>query len=290
MLCLLLCAAAPCAWAKDSITWGITDWPPVYILPGDAVPQDLMHQGWPDHTIDALTQALPEFEHRRVLMNADRLTSMMDAGEHVCYATIILTPMRDKTRYFTYANFSEPRSLIVPAALVPKLTLKDGAVVLSALLQDSRFKGLLVSQRSYGMALDAVLHDARAGAITRVNSPDMGRNLLHMLLAGRMDYTIEYPSSLDYRRRLDPRFNALDALPIAEDTNLTWDGVACPHNEWGKAVIEKIDAALPALVADPAYRAARMRWLSPALRDRLARQIDEFYRFRSKPGRTNIKP
>lgn len=65
--------------------------------------------------------------------------------------------------------------------------------------------------------------------------------------------------------------------------------LAATRCAWG-AVIEKIDAAPPALIADPVYRATHMRWLSPALRDTLARQINEFYRFRSKPGRTNIKP
>ncbi len=278
----------PCAWGKDVITWAVTDWPPVYILPGEKVPQDLVRQGWADHIIDALGRAMPEFEHRRVLMNAERVHSMMDSGAHVCYATVILTPERDKTHYFTYANFAEPRRLIVPAALADKLAQKDGTVSLAALLTERKYKGLLVAQRSYGAALDAVLQQAGSGAIGRLTSPDMGRNLLHMLLAGRMDYTVEYPSILDYQRRLDPRFGGLTALPIAEDTNLTRDGVACPRNEWGKDVIARMDAALAQLAIDPAYRAARLRWLDPALQEGLKRQIDEFYRFRSKQGRTNI--
>lgn len=287
--CCIACWMTDAARARDTLTWAIHNWPPIYILPGEGVPLNLVGQGSGDLMVDSLSRALPEYEHRHLVINAERARVMYDSGAHLCSATAILTPERDKTRYFTYTLLAEPRYLITSLETKSKLPLHNGAVSLVALMHDARFKGLIVSERSYGPDLDAILRGPeRTDNLASINSPDMGGNLMRMQLAGRMDYTIEYPTNLAYLSAIDKRFQALVAIPIVEAQKMTMAGVACPRTPWGKTVIEKVDRAVAKLTQTRAHREMLETWLSPEQRQTLRKQIDDFYAFRSVPGRTNF--
>lgn len=282
-------AATAAPDAADSVVWAVSDWPPAYIIQHDWVPPALVGQGWADQLIGALEKQMPDLHHEQLIMNSERIEQEMQRGAHVCASTVILTPQRDKSRYYTDANFSEPRYLMVRKESVARLPLHGGAVSLPELLRDKRLKGLLASGRSYGPQLDPIIRSHRdIGQIAERTTGDLGGTMMRMLLAGRMDYTIEYPSVLNYLSQVDPHFQELAALPIAEERQLGRSGISCPRTPWGRAMIARIDALMPALVASASYRTAHEKWLLDDERKALRQQIDDFYRLRSQAGRTNF--
>lgn len=84
--------------------------------------------------------------------------------------------------------------------------------------------------------------------------------LLDMLRAGRMDYTLEYPAVVqDYLARVgDP--GALVALPVAEGLSTLLATVSCSRTPQGLQQIQAIDAAVRELARDPDREAWVREW------------------------------
>ncbi len=273
------------------VPWAIFDFPPFFISQEEGVPAKLVGQGRGDKMITMYENALPEFKFDRIHMNMQRTASLLNSGENLCVPSQIFTPERNKNTYFTYTQFSAPRQLITTAAIKEKLHLHNGAVSLKDLMQNPQYKGTILLGRSYGERLDKILRPATPNEnITEQNSSNIGKNILRMVALGRTDYTVDYTITLKFIQSIDKSALDLVAIPIIEEGwNISMVGVTCTRNAWGKNVIEKLDAILPALLRNKAYRDLLEEIFNDTERKALREKMDAFYLFRGEPGKTNTK-
>jgi uncharacterized protein (TIGR02285 family) len=289
-LYLAACLALPASAApRDTIQWSGGDEPPVHIGPESGAPANLIGKGAADLQLQAFAQALPEYKHQLISVNAPRLFRLLDQGAHVC-STVVPTPERLQRYYFTYSEFAAPFVIVTPSKTVARLPMKGGRLSLADLANDSRLKGLVVEGRSYGPALDAIIRSSPGQGVHSVVLSANESNLMAMLSSGRMDYTIEFPAVFKYFKLVDPRLADVVAVPFTESHGLVRAGVVCPRNRWGRTVIERLDKAIPQLVARADYRARLEFWLTDEERVRYQGDLADFYQFRSLPGRSNIGP
>jgi uncharacterized protein (TIGR02285 family) len=289
-LCLAANLALPApAVPRDTIQWSGDDDPPFHIGPESGAPASLIGKGVADLQMQAFAQALPEYDHKIISVNAPRLFHLLDQGAHVC-SSVLPTPERLQRYYFTYSEFAVPFVIVTQSKTLARLPMKDGQTSLAELANDSRLKGVVVDGRSYGPALDAIIHSAPGQGIHAVVLSANQSNLMSMLSSGRMDYTIEYPVLFKYYKQVDPHLADLVEAPFAESHGLIKAGVVCPRTPWGRTVIERLDRRIPQLLTKADYRAQLEFWLTDEERVRYQAELADFYRFRGVPGRSNIKP
>jgi uncharacterized protein (TIGR02285 family) len=104
-------------------------------------------------------------------------------------------------------------------------------------------------------------------------------HLLAMLRAGRMDYTLEYPATVDEYLRSSSAGPELVKLPVAESRSAAAATFACSRNPQGRKMIEAIDLAVRKLAQDPRrddwIRVWRGEHMDALERLRLKRYMDE---------------
>lgn len=234
--------AAKAPPAVDAIVWLVSN--TMAVPDGDVMrrPADELRQ-W-------LQARLPGVEFKPMVANAERSWTLIRRQQRVCHAGAARTPERERLAYFTDTWLVPPPQLIVRQDRRAALPLDaDGAVDLQALLADSSMRGLLTQSRSYGAALDALIHAQPAGPhVQHMFGGDYGSSLLPMLVQGRADYTLDYPNiliTLASRQSEGPADESpLAALPIKGASDPIVSGIACPRTPWGHAAIRLIDAAL----------------------------------------------
>ena len=76
-----------------------------------------------------------------------------------------------------------------------------------------------------------------------------------MLLAGRADYTIEYPYVANYMaKKFQAEYDTkIESIPIMELQDFGQSSCACPKNDWGKKVIDDFDDMLEQVKRTPEF-------------------------------------
>lgn len=284
---LLLALSLPAALHADPlrILWVVSHNPPMFSLANGRAPQrpDQLGQGELDGMLRLLTQRMPQYRHEFVVAEYPRLEALAKAGEPVCSNLLLRTPERLSWLHFTHTHVPlQARQIhfVTRAELLPRLGLKPGAVVdLAALLARPELKGLLERKRSYGKEVDALLQ-RQGQALLAQAMPRRGTNLLRMLEAGRMDYTLEYGVTVANFKRSEANGAALVALPLSGAPPTTARAtLACVRNALGREHIAAVDAAVRRLAAEKPREAWMQSWLGHAPegtdRERLERYFDE---------------
>jgi uncharacterized protein (TIGR02285 family) len=280
VLSFILLAWAAVARAEDSITWMLPEFPPASIpvdgKPGNGITDELMRY---------IMVRLPDTEHLFLQSNSKRMWAKIAAGDKVCSASAIRTPEREKISYFTPTHLLPPHHLIVREAMVKSLPINArGEVELSKMIANPRLRGLLVDHRSYGLKIDALIHDrpANSGIILSAQG-NLGASFLPMIMLERSDYTIEYDFVTGYLMSKNPGLRTLRSLPIAENNKAIIGGIACPRTAWGRATIERIDRIIGTPEAAQAMRRGLDVWMTEGTRLHYLKEIDAFYRKRALP-------
>jgi len=235
--------------AKETLTWQVVHWPPFQMLEG------------PDKGLGrfdallALYQAnLPQYEHKTMAMNWARFFSEIKEGKKICSIFIIKTEERE-----IYIQFSKPASLGLPLRIMMRESSIEALgsrepISILTLLKDHRFKGVLIGKRSYYTIIDKILEDnASLTTVKRLAVPE--DSIIQMILAGRADYTIEYPYVANYMAN---KFHAeqntkIESIPIKELSQYGQSSCACPKNDWGIKVIEDFDKMLSRVKRTPEF-------------------------------------
>lgn len=279
----LLLAAAP-AWAADKpvMTWLLLDLPPTSIIVDGK-----LTDGISDTTLKLIMQEWPEADHRTLMVNGARGMAYLAEGFPACFAGIIMTPEREKLAYFTQTHQAAPLHLVARADIVGKIAKNSKGEVLPATLFDrSDLRGIVVPQRSYSPVLDALLNlrGAQSG-VRNALAADSGANILKMLNLGRGDYTIEYDFVLAYQQKRNPELlqpPGLKSVPLA-GTSSPKVGIGCPHTDWGREAVQKIDAIMVKISKHPDYLNSQSKWLTPDALKSFKKTQDEFFKLRAKP-------
>lgn len=281
-LCLALCLFQV-AWAAElpEIRWIVSDNPPMFSFVNGRAPtraQDLGHNEL-DGMLRLLVERLPQYQHTFVVAETARFEVMARAGEPVCSNLLLKTPERLQWLYFTHSHVplqSRQIHLVTRPELLPRFMSLGQPLELSAVLQRRDLHGLLERDRSYGARIDGLLQ-SQGQALLDSALRRHGPNLLRMLRAGRMDYTLDYGLTVDDFNR--DQAQQLVALPLASAWATERSTVGCARHEAGRARIEAIDAAVRELARAQPREDWLRRWMgklpdAPDLQ-RMRRYLDE---------------
>lgn len=251
------------ALAMESITWLEVSMPPYLIQDGPN-----KNEGYGNTVSAILRENLPDYDHQIVVTNVIRHFDRFKKGEKVCSVGLYRTPERE-----AFMHFSIPSLLTMPAVLITtkeKLALfgNNRSIKLGDVLANPRFILGLSKDRSYGNTIDAILktYQDRTNLVL-YSGQELAANYFKMLMMDRVDGLIGLPDEAMYHAEQLGLRDQLATL-IIEENQQDFAGwfcaVGCTKNEWGKAVIERINAVLLEQRSSARYRAAYERWLDPA--------------------------
>lgn len=263
VLTLLLCIAAPQAWAEDKVLWVKTEWPPVF-MPN--------HQGFGDAALAWLMARLPpDYIHEMRALPLPRLLRLMEDPQlTVCTSNLLRTPEREAQFLISRDIMRMPAlGLVVRAADAGDfLPMKDakGMVEFRRLLQQAVLDGAVNQNRSYGPVLDGLLRATPSDApVTRLPKTS---NMVSMLAAKRLDWLLLYPFEATWQARQEQTAPVLSVLPIAEIPTVNLGGVTCNRTPTSGRLVPAIDAILAAHPDEP-WLKPMYDWLDPETRQRV---------------------
>ncbi len=284
----LLAATAATAAGKPVLTWMVLDLPP-----GSMPVNGQLTDGINDRMLKMVIAELPGYEHRIVVANTARAMADLAEGKQACFGSAAYSADRERVAYFTLAYLIPPLHIVARADTTPRLPMNArGEVLAPELFARSDLQGLVVPQRAYSQLLDDMLKQRPADSgVRQVLANDGGANILKMLKLRRGDYTVEYDFVANYliARTADLAGTPFSMLPIAGAEPLPV-GIACPHTEWGRQIIEQVDAALVRLAVRPAFREALLRWLPADSARRYQPAIEAFLERRAKASPATAFP
>jgi uncharacterized protein (TIGR02285 family) len=276
-------AAAP---PQETIRWVVQELPPHFSYVQGHPPRSVaeLGNGEVDGFLRLLLPRMPGYRHEFVEVNTARFEALSRSGEALCSALHVRTPQRLEWLYFShlYPPLASREIHVVVRrdrlAAVAEGQPPGERLVLARLLQREDMRLMLARDRAFGAQIDTLL---AAQAVPRLplGGSGQGSRVLDMLRAGRMDYTLEYPSVVrDYLARVGDS-DSLVTLPVAEGLSTLLATVACSRNELGRRHIEAIDAAVRALAREPQreawIRASRGDGIDPQDLRRLNAYMDE---------------
>lgn len=263
---LVAAVAVRAAPPTETIRWVVQDVPPHFSFIQGRAPRNLaeLGHGELDGFMRVLLARMPQYRHEFVEASTARFEALSRSGETLCSTMHVRTPARLQWLYFSHLYpplVSREIHVIVRRDLLPQLAAsrpEDGRLVLADLLKRRELRLLLARDRAFGAQIDNLL--AHQAVPRLAVGAQLSHQLLDMLRAGRMDYTLEYPSVVkDYLKRVgDP--DALVALPVAEGLSTLLATVSCSRSPAGRRRIEAIDAAVRALAREPDREAWIREW------------------------------
>ena len=282
---LALLATATLAMAQDPprLRWLVQDVPPYFSYLGSRAPSrpEELGQGEVDGFLRLLIQRLPDYRHEFVEASTPRYESWSRQGETLCSVLHVRRPERLDWLHFTPlhpALQARQIHIIVRKEALPRFEQDGQALQLAELLQRRDLVGLLPRDRSFGPRIDSLLAEQgprgpRTIAVTR------NTQLLAMLRAKRMDYTLEYPSVVQEFLRQQGGPADLVRLPLAEGRSTQLATASCSRTPEGRQLIEVIDLAMRQLAQDPQRERLLRSWRGSAMdeaeQQKLLRYLDE---------------
>lgn len=265
---------------KKSIPWGVTDWPPYYILDGTNG-----GEGKIDLLKKILQKNIPEYKFVDVQSDIPKTIELWKQNRNVCAGSVLKTPEREKWAYFTALSFIAPHEYV--AVVAKKDMLPKGSEIMSFKELTSRkdLKGVVIHDRSYGPVIDDLIKKAESN-LTALNPSEGYIPLLKMVQKGRFDYTIEYESVVAaYNERIKPEKPVYSKL-LKETSPSAIIWVACTKNAWGREVVARIDEVLKKSANKREYHAAVESWSDPEILKKHQKALDEFYERRAQSWST----
>jgi uncharacterized protein (TIGR02285 family) len=262
----LAAAAAAAAEPVDTIRWVAQDVPPHFSFHQGHAPRSIaeLGHGEVDGFMRVLLARMPGFRHEFVEASTARYEALSRSGETLCSTLHVRTTARAGWLYFSHLYpplVSREVHVIVRREVLGQLSQgrpQDGRLVLAELLKRQDLRLLLARDRAFGPQIDKLL--AQQVVPRLAVGAQLSSQLLDMLRAGRMDYTLEYPAVVkEHLARVgDP--DALVALPMAEGLSTPLATVSCSRTPTGRRHIEAIDAAVRALAREPDREAWVRQW------------------------------
>ncbi|OWQ43796.1 hypothetical protein CDL60_28260 [Roseateles noduli] len=270
--------------APPLVRWMVQDMPPHFVYRDGKPPQRVedLGQGEIDGFLRLLIERMPQFRHEFVELSLPRFEAQVRQGETLCSVLHVRTPERLQWLYFTSlhpAMMSRQIHVIVRRGDLARFEANGQPLQLADLLRRNDLTGLLPRDRSYGPRIDKLLA-ANPERAPRSIVAGRGAQLLPMLRAKRMDYTLEYPVMVDEYNAAHPGAPELAKLPLAEGRSTLMATAGCSRTPEGRRAIEAMDHAVRQLAADPQREAWIKGWRNGAPIDaddlqRLNRFLDE---------------
>jgi uncharacterized protein (TIGR02285 family) len=242
--------------AEPVIHWLMSDLAPFRILSGPA-----QGQGSSDLMEKMLMAQLPQYQHQSRFVSFERREMLRgDASALYCSFGILKTPSRQQQMLM-----SAPVGVLMPVALATiansgldqELQAKP-VVDLVQLVRRQQYFGLLESGRIYPDLIEQA--KAILGSLLGDHSA-LNLNPVDLLLAGRVDYLLEYPHRVNYLLNSSKHPTAkLNFYLLAGDDKFQTTHVGCSKHPLATQVIKDIDQQLTTLWGNPEYQQKMLSW------------------------------
>ncbi|MFE8070498.1 TIGR02285 family protein [Marinobacteraceae bacterium S3BR75-40.1] len=279
-------STASLAFAKEEIHWVDVKIPPYHHIQTEyeKLPPEILeaHKGITDRLLELLTEALPQYAHKRTILPTQRLLRALEEGDNVCNPAMKITPEREE-----YIVFSRRPSIIAPSNGITirseeRDRFGEPPVALERLLKETSLVLGIEAGRAYGPGIDPLLerHKASDSVRRRFSSPAYP-GLIKMLVRRRVDYVLGFPMEFSYVKETQNLEREIAFLPLKEPSKFSYSYIGCSKTATGRRFITDIDQALTSIRKTEEYRKAIERWLPPSIHKTFRQYYDqEFLTYR----------
>lgn len=257
LFCALIAvfALSPCySVDKESLTWGVLNFPPFQILEGSR-----QGSGSFDGELQMLIAHMPEYAHEVVPMSFARRREEFIAGTNLCTPGIFKPPAQALNLAISIPALTHLDNRIVFLKDRAKLFGEADPIDLYTLFSNEKLVGAVVPGRSYAPNIDEAIRRSRDKPNLMMR-PLETRQLFGMLLNGDLDYLILFSHEAAFLADQTGGTERVMNRPIAGAPPYIFTHVACTGNAWGKGIIAKINAILLSEREQTEYRTYSERW------------------------------
>lgn len=238
-----------------TVTWLKWDDPPIFILSGK-----FKAQGTLDIVERDLIANLPTFNHQSLEANVRRVIQLAKEKTETCNAGWLNTKEWRDIFYLSTPIFKLPTNGILVKSCNREKISGSGNASLVKILREKKLR--MATGRLYGEGIDPLLHKVN---YQRNKQIDVVANsfLAHqMLQRDRVDFTIGYPSEVNYYRAIMADSAPLSYIPLDENGDYVDVVVACSKTALGKKVIDRVNLLLKSEKRRMYYQQSLNRWLT----------------------------
>jgi|GEM_PF-2790009 len=266
---LLFTTSASLANTPTTIHWLMVDLAPFRLMHGPE-----QGKGSSDQMEQMLIKLLPQYQHQSRFVSFER-REVLHADPSALYCSFGVLANADR---------KAKMQLSIPAAVVMHIALatvrgsalsqqlqQGGVADLQQLLSLGKFTGLLEKGRSYAPVIEQAQQNSNGLLAER---SFMENNPVDLLLAGRIDFLIDYPHRISYlqSRSRQPLLD-LDYYQIAGAEGRAATYVACSKHPKAAEVITAVNQQLLQLWPDPLYKKHMLSWYDDESKKQLQQLI-----------------
>ncbi|MCP4708642.1 MAG: transporter substrate-binding domain-containing protein [Planctomycetes bacterium] len=257
-------------FAEGAIIWPHFSYPPMFIIENGKAAGfgiDIRNMFW---------RNMPEYDHKAISAPPKRLFENMRFGKKYCTIGPVKTPDREE-----YLHYSLPCRVAFADFVVMRKEdadkLDNSKISLKTLLGDERLTFGGLSGASHGVELDRLIDSPLVKAKKAFQSgPNAMENLILMLVEKRVDWMMWEPATVWHIAQKKGFTDRLAVVRPMEMANIAEAGyVACPRNEWGREVIEKVNRILRQAVSTEVYYNYQGAWVPDNLLPEYKRLYEE---------------
>lgn len=266
---LLFATSASLANTPTTIHWLMVDLAPFRLMHGPE-----QGKGSSDQMEQMLIKLLPQYQHQSRFVSFER-RELLHADPSALYCSFGVLANADRKAKM---QLSIPAGVVMHIALatVRGSTLsqqlqQSGVADLKQLLSQGKFTGLLEKGRSYAPVIEQAQQNSQGLLAER---SFMENNPVDLLLAGRIDFLIDYPHRISYlqSRSRQPLLD-LDYYQIAGAEGRAATYVACSKHPKAAEVITAVNQQLLQLWPDPLYQKHMLSWYDDESKQQLQQLI-----------------
>jgi uncharacterized protein (TIGR02285 family) len=146
--------------------------------------------------------------------------------------------------------------------MVAKLQLEsDQAVSLTRLIMQNGLTIGTTLNRSFGKEIDEIISLSPEQQVSARAGRDTLESLTYMLLKGRVDIILGYPSEHTYLKTVMDKNDELLQLTVLEAKAVSKGFIGCTKSVEGKAVVKAINSVLGKVNQSEQFKSVMLRWL-----------------------------
>lgn len=243
--------------SRPVIVWGVNSGPPFHIFTGP-----YQQQGICDVLINAVHRQLPQYRKKIVVMPQPRISEALKDREQLCFPCMI-HPMQasDRASFSLPTHSYRPHQIITTKKIAMQMQQRYPLPIpLELLLNDPDFQFGYPKGRRFG-SLQPLIERSAVNRPPFTRSGDEGvAAILDMIIAGRLDYTLDYAMASHYGELLHPNVEFV-LLPIAENQHkVVFGGIGCGTNAWSALLISDINKKIDNIRQDPEFLKVLKKW------------------------------
>ncbi len=266
-------------FSKDTIIWIKWDLPPNTIVDGK-----LKGQGWNELKLNILQKHLPQYNHKSVLMNANRGVALYKKKDALyCTNDMPSHPNLDLDDYMSMAVIPIEGHYLVVNKKKAHLFGKEGEeIVLKDILKNPNLKLVVSKNRPYlgasKVLKEYIKNNPNQKHITFLSTANIGESMFGQVAKGRSDYTFEYISKTAYYGNKLGLLDKVALFKIKENKGWFYAYISCVKTPKGKQVIKDVNEVLRKIKHTDAWMMPYVKWLpTQKLKDEFIKYYKEVF-------------